>query len=64
MGLTKVAANAEKFPKDKEVVTLCRRGQRAYQAACTLKAAGVNNVKFVEGGLTCWCGEVSGTPLI
>lgn len=62
--LTKVASDVEKFPKDREIVTLCRRGQRAYQAACTLKAAGVNNVKFVEGGLTCWCGEVSGTPLI
>lgn len=62
--LPKVAAEAQKLPGDKEIVILCRRGQRAYQACCTLKAAGLSNVKFVEGGLTCWCDEVSGTPLL
>ena len=60
----KVASDVEKFPKDKEIVALCRRGQRAYQACCTLKAAGVKDVKFVEGGLTCWCDDVTGTPLL
>lgn len=60
----KVAADVEKFPKDKEVVAMCRRGQRAYQACCTLKAAGVKDAKFVEGGITCWCDQVTGTPLL
>lgn len=60
----KVASEADKFLKDKEVVVLCRRGQRAYQSCCTLKAAGLKDVKLVEGGLTCWCDDVRGEPLL
>jgi NADPH-dependent 2,4-dienoyl-CoA reductase/sulfur reductase-like enzyme/rhodanese-related sulfurtransferase len=52
----------DKLDKNKETVVICRRGGRAYQASCTLKGAGVKDVKFVEGSLTCWgadgvCGE-------
>jgi len=51
------------IPKDEEIVVMCRRGARAYQAACTLKNEGCKNVKFMEGSLTCWCDEVCGKPI-
>ena len=52
----------DNLDKDGETVIICRRGGRAYQACCTLKGAGFNDVKFVEGSLVCWgedgvCGE-------
>jgi NADPH-dependent 2,4-dienoyl-CoA reductase/sulfur reductase-like enzyme/rhodanese-related sulfurtransferase len=50
------------LPKDKEIVVMCHRGSRAYQAACTLKGAGMKDVKFMEGSLTCWCDDVVGKP--
>ncbi len=50
------------LPKDKEIVTMCHRGVRAYQAACTLKGAGMKDVKFMEGSLACWCDDVAGEP--
>jgi rhodanese-related sulfurtransferase len=54
----------DKLPKEKEIVVLCRRGGRAYQAACTLKGAEYKNVKFMEGSLTCWCDDVIGKPTL
>jgi len=54
----------DKLPKEKEIVVLCRRGGRAYQAACTLKGAEYKNVKFMEGSLTCWCDDVIGQPIL
>ena len=54
----------ESLPRDKEIVIMCRRGGRAYQSACILKGQGFKDVKFVEGSLTCWCGEVCGKPVL
>jgi NADPH-dependent 2,4-dienoyl-CoA reductase/sulfur reductase-like enzyme/rhodanese-related sulfurtransferase len=54
----------EELPEGKEIVVTCRRGGRAYQAACTLKGAGFKDVKFMEGSLTCWCDEVCGKPVL
>ena len=58
----KLYDDMDKLPKDKEIVVMCRRGGRAYQAACTLTGAQFKDVKFMEGSLTCWgedglCGE-------
>ena len=50
------------LPKDKEIVVMCHRGSRAYQATCTLKGAGMKDVKFMEGSLVCWCDDVVGKP--
>lgn len=60
----KLIADIDKLPRDKEIVVLCRRGGRAYQSACILKGTGFKDVKFMEGGLTCWCGEVEGKHLL
>ena len=62
--LPSLTKNLEKLPKDKEIVVMCRRGSRAYQASCTLKGDGFKDVKVMEGSLTCWCDDVIGTPLI
>jgi len=54
----------EELPEGKEIVVTCHTGGRAYQAACTLKGAGFQDVKFMEGSLTCWCDEVCGKPVL
>lgn len=54
----------DKLPKDKEIVVLCRRGGRAYQATCALNNAGFKDAKFMEGSLTCWCGDVAGKHIL
>lgn len=46
--------------KDKEVVTLCRRGGRSQTAGQILQQAGFHHVHFMEGGMTAW--KESGFP--
>lgn len=41
-------------PKDKEIVTVCVMGSRAYEAARILEGAGFKDVKFMEGGMEGW----------
>lgn len=53
-----------KLPQDKEIITMCLRGVRAYQCACMLKSNGFKDVKFMEGSLMCWCDEVCGEPVL
>ena len=48
------------MPKGKEIVTLCRRGARAYQAERTLRGAGFEDVKFVEGSMAAWPYDCTG----
>jgi len=40
--------------KQKEVVTVCRRGGRSYTAAQILQQAGFAHVHSLEGGMTAW----------
>lgn len=42
---------------DQEVVLVCRSGQRATQAEETLRAAGLDNVHILFGGITAWDAE-------
>jgi len=44
----------EEIPRDKEIVTLCALGVRAYEAMRILTGAGFKDVKFLEGGLQAW----------
>lgn len=44
----------EEIPRDKEIVTLCALGTRAYEAQRILDGAGFKDVKFLEGGLQGW----------
>ncbi len=42
------------LPKDKEIITMCPMGIRAYDASRILQGAGFKNVKLMEGGLNMW----------
>ena len=42
---------------DQEVVLVCRSGQRATWAEETLRAAGLDNVHILSGGITAWDAE-------
>jgi NADPH-dependent 2,4-dienoyl-CoA reductase/sulfur reductase-like enzyme/rhodanese-related sulfurtransferase len=46
---------------EKEIVTICRAGVRAYQTARMLKNSGFSNVKFAEGSMVAWPYEVFGS---
>jgi rhodanese-related sulfurtransferase len=50
--------NVGELSRHKDIVTLCRRGVRAYQAQRTLEGAGFHRVNFMEGSLTAWPYEV------
>ena len=42
------------LPRDRRIVTFCRGGTRAYQAALTLRSAGFEGVRFTEGSMLAW----------
>ncbi len=46
------------LPRDREIVTICDLGLRAYEAARILQAAGFEQVSIMEGGLAMWPFEV------
>ncbi len=44
----------DELPKDKEIIAFCKVSLRGYEAALILKAAGFQNVKFMDGGIAMW----------
>lgn len=46
------------FPKDSEIVIICRSGNRSLQAADKLQDYGFTNLVNVQGGMNDWNGEV------
>jgi len=44
--------------KEKEIAVHCESGLRSYKACLKLQHAGMKNVKNVDGGLLCWCGDL------
>ncbi|MBM7855477.1 NADPH-dependent 2,4-dienoyl-CoA reductase/sulfur reductase-like enzyme/rhodanese-related sulfurtransferase [Desulfohalotomaculum tongense] len=42
------------IPRDKEIITICAMGSRAYEAARILQGAGFKDVKILEGGYNAW----------
>lgn len=52
-GLGKRLDELERY-RDKEIVTICRSGGRAYTAAQILTTAGFKKVAVLEGGMTAW----------
>jgi rhodanese-related sulfurtransferase len=54
------------IPRERSLVTVCRSGRRSAAAAAELKAAGVEGVRSLAGGMATWHYEVergSGTTL-
>lgn len=52
--LGELRKRVDEIPRDKEIVTSCVLGVRAYEALRILKGAGFTNVKFMEGSLEAW----------
>ena len=42
------------LPKNKEIIPFCKLSLRGYEAALILKAAGFENVRYMEGGVLGW----------
>lgn len=45
------------LPKDKEIIIICRSGNRSMQAADLLKEKGYDNLTNVQGAMLDWKGE-------
>jgi rhodanese-related sulfurtransferase len=58
--LDQLEARLNEVPKDKEVVVICRSGNRSKPGRDTLKAAGFTQVTSVTGGLKDW--KAAGLP--
>ncbi len=54
IALGELRERLNELPKDKEIVTMCPMGIRAYDASRILQGAGFKNVKLMEGGLNMW----------
>lgn len=52
--LGSITSRASALPKDREILLICRTGNRSAMAQERLKQAGVTNVTNVEGGMTDW----------
>lgn len=46
------------IPTDKEIIIICRSGNRSLQAANTLKKLGYESLTNVKGGMLVWNGNV------
>ncbi|MBS3977272.1 MAG: FAD-dependent oxidoreductase [Syntrophomonadaceae bacterium] len=46
------------LPKDKLLVIICELGTRGYEAYRALEGAGFTNIKYLEGGVEVWPGEL------
>ncbi|RKY36331.1 MAG: pyridine nucleotide-disulfide oxidoreductase [Candidatus Omnitrophota bacterium] len=52
--LGKLRNSLSEIPQNKEIITFCKISLRGYEAALILKAAGVTNVKVMDGGILAW----------
>ncbi len=55
--LWKLGKRTGELDKKKEIVVHCESGLRSYKACLKLQQEGFENVKNVDGGLLCWCGD-------
>lgn len=46
------------LPRDREIVIICRSGNRSIQAAKILKEQGYQQITNVKGGMLAWNGDV------
>lgn len=49
---------AAELPRDKEILAFCKVSMRGYEAQLILNAAGIDRVRFIEGGIIGWPFEV------
>ena len=60
--LGQLAERINEVPKDRQVVVICRSGNRSAQGRDVLLSAGYENVTSVAGGITDW--RTSGFPTV
>ena len=53
-----LAARAGELPRDRDLVVLCRGGERSGRAAVELKRAGFTRVWSLAGGMRAWVDRV------
>jgi NADPH-dependent 2,4-dienoyl-CoA reductase/sulfur reductase-like enzyme/rhodanese-related sulfurtransferase len=56
--LAELGKRVNEIDKGKEFAVHCESGLRSYKACLKLQHAGMKNVKNVDGGLLCWCGDL------
>lgn len=56
--LSSLSNSMSQIPKDKEIVIICRSGNRSMQAAKLLQEQGYSSIVNIEGGILKWQGPV------
>lgn len=56
--LSQLSEKTADFPKDAEIVMICRSGNRSMQAAEKLKGYGFTKLVNVQGGMNAWNGDI------
>ena len=52
--LGQIGARLSELPRDREIITVCRSGNRSGVAAGQLRRAGFSQVRNMTGGMTAW----------
>ena len=60
--LGELAARAKEVPADRQVVVVCRSGNRSAQGRDVLLSAGLSSVTSMAGGMNDWA--ASGKPVV
>lgn len=55
--LWKLAKRAGELDQKKEIAVHCDSGLRSYKACLKLRQEGFEDVKNIDGGMLCWCGD-------
>lgn len=56
--LGQIGQRMSELPKDREIILMCRSGNRSMMAARTLKKRGYSQLINVRGGISAWSGKV------
>ncbi|NMC12213.1 MAG: rhodanese-like domain-containing protein, partial [Chloroflexi bacterium] len=59
--LAELKNNLSELPRDREIVVVCRSGNRSREAVSILEEAGFSDVFSLKGGMIAW--ENAGYPL-
>lgn len=60
--LAELAANVDKMPRDREIIVVCRSGNRSAQGRDILRNEGFTRVTSMAGGVTQW--QSAGYPTV
>ncbi len=52
--LSELRERVAELPQDRDILTYCKVSMRGYEAQRILNAAGIDRVRFIEGGVAAW----------